>query len=78
MNESMKAPALLRAAARLVQRAREQMNDTAHKCTCCGTERFENLAEARGRQRLGRALNTLEEVAAQLEGAPVPVEVDHE
>lgn len=66
MVESLKAPDLLRNAARLVERARQQLDGHGERCGCCKGFRFTDLTQARIRTRLEEMPRRLNEMANQL------------
>ncbi len=69
MNRDMTPAAMLRAAARLVERANAQLDVTPEQgCTCCGAKRFRNIAHARAADRIGETPRKLNETADMLEG----------
>ena len=69
MNEQMTPAGLLRAAARLVERAHAQLDVTqVAGCQCCGAKRFANIQHARVADRIDETPRKLLESADILEG----------
>jgi hypothetical protein len=67
MNEEMSAPGLLRAAARLVDKAMAKLNATSAPCTCCDLPLYENVDHARVWQQLNELPKRLKEAAERLD-----------
>lgn len=69
MNETMNPAGLLRAAARLVERAHAQLDTRqVESCTCCGAKRFVDIQQARVADRINETPRKLNESADILEG----------
>lgn len=69
MNETMSPAGLLRAAARLVERAHAQLDTRQEEgCACCGAKRFANIQQARVADRIAETPRKLTESADILEG----------
>lgn len=69
MNETMTPAGLLRAAARLVEKAHAQMDvRQVEGCTCCGAKRFVNIQQARVADRIAETPRKLNESADILDG----------
>lgn len=69
MNESMPPAALLRAAARLVERAHAQLDTRqVEGCNCCGAKRFVNIQHARVADRIGETPRKLHDAADIIDG----------
>lgn len=69
MNESMSPAALLRAAAKLVERAHVQLDVRQEEsCTCCGAKRFVSIQQARVADRINETPRKLYDAADILEG----------
>jgi hypothetical protein len=69
MNEEMGPAGLLRAAARLVERAQAQLDTTQTlRCAHCGSRRFNDIAQARVADRIAETPRKLAEAADALDG----------
>lgn len=73
MNEEMKAPDLLRSAARLIERAVIQLDTGSTTCEHCHVPKFKNLLHAKAYQQLTDQPHKLTNLAGMLEeGGMVP------
>lgn len=72
MNESMRPADLLRAAARLIERAHDHIDVRAAPCPHCDVQLFENVTQARIRERLTETPGKLRAMARELDDSVLP------
>jgi hypothetical protein len=78
LNPSMTPPNLLRAAARLIERALIRLDMREEKCERCSTKHYLNFEHAKVYQSLTDSPDKLERLAALLDGDPKAVQARHD